>query len=130
MVEFQGLAPWPEGIEVVDISVEGQVVDLHNEATLTAIEIACLPSVELAFRFRNADGRGAALTFGAVTELRFCQDEDDGASPLADTWEPEVVETFFGVEFTEVEHGRGRFEVGTITGTLTFAANSVTFNQE
>lgn len=130
MVEFRGLAAWPEGIELVEVGAEGQVIDLHNEATLTAIEIVCLPLAELTLRFRKADGRAAALTFGAVTDLRFCQDRDDGAVPFVGTWDPEAVETFYGVEFTEMKNGGGRFEIGTIIGTFTFAARSVHFRHE
>ncbi len=111
------------------MEVDGQVVDLHGEATLTAIEVACLPSVELILRFRDAEGQPARLTFGAVTELSFRQDEDDANGPLVQAWEPDLVETFYGVEFEGREHGRGWFEVRAITGVLTFAAGSVTFRR-
>jgi hypothetical protein len=127
MVQFSGMEPWPENMEVIECVVDGVVVDLHNDATLTSIEILCRPVVELVLRFTHDDGRRAALTFGAVTDLRFVQDERDGTSEFASGWDPERDETFYGAEF----HGRGgevgEFTVNTITGTLTFACSRVAF---
>lgn len=122
---FEGLAPWAEGMEIIECAVGGVVIDLYNECTLLDSTITCAPAVDLCLRFvRDADGLRVHLVFVDVTELNFVEESSPRLVGQSG-WSGPDVETFYGVEFRNRGDGSAEFVVSTIIGTYKFVCGKV-----
>jgi hypothetical protein len=122
---FSGLSPWKTGTEIIECRTDLGTVDLHNDATLEVIEFPCRPNLEVVLRFHDSNDKYFRLRFSGVLDLVFQQDPDDRIQGARD-WNPEDVETLYGIEYLEGNSTpSGVFTVATILGSMHFRAAEV-----
>jgi hypothetical protein len=124
---FSGLPEWTPGSGIIECETERGSIDLHNFTTLEAIELPCVPRLEVRLRFHDTHGRHFQLVFWNALGFNFQQDPED-TLPGSRYWDPEVVSTFYGIDYVETgSTPPGWFNLQTILGDAEFRAAGVHF---
>jgi hypothetical protein len=124
-VRFEGMSPWGHKSEIIECTVESEVLDLHNRSTVEGVAISYVDEPSLAFRFVYDDGRRFSITFCEIAKLRIIQ-EDVDAHVFERSYYSQV-STFDGLDFDGCGE-LGSFEVRLLPALLTFLAGVVQFS--